>query len=216
MPDSFITLPSGVLVHSRNRTSSGNSVEEQYVRTLSSDRITTTRMFFATASLVVGASADSANTGRIYIENDPDSTVLIAVLNARFRSQLASALVAPTSPLISLKSFTFTGNTPSGTTLPGVPLDSTYAAANSNWNVRSAATGMTITEGHTIASFYPVASATAVGYIPPVTDVWNTDAANPLILRAGEGLMVRQIEAGTTSDTRIFSFSFEIEEFTLP
>jgi hypothetical protein len=217
--NSYLRVPAdgiGKKVRTRQRAIGSDTIEEQYVLALQHERVLTTRYWFHSGALVVGASADAANVGRVYVENDPDSTVLIALTWVRFTSQIGSALVAPTSPRISLKLFTFTGDTPSGAAITGVRSDTTLAAKNANWNVRTAATGMTITEGAAFASFFPTASATAVGYAPPAVDEWRPAPDRALILRAGEGVMVKQEDAGTTSDTRRFTLDFEVEEVTLP
>jgi hypothetical protein len=153
----------GKKVRSRYLTQGSDIVYEQYVQALRHPRTLTTKYWYHSGALVVGASADGANVGRVYIENDPDSTVLIALLRARFTSQQGSALVTATSPRITLRRFTFTGNTPSGATLTGALIDSTLPAKNSNWDVRTAATGMVITEAGDICSFFPVTAITAVG-----------------------------------------------------
>lgn len=174
-------------------------------------RAVTTRYWFHSGALVVTAAADGANVGRVYVENDPDSTVILAIPRIRFTSQLGSALATPTSPRIVIRSFTFTGDTPSGAAITGVKQDTSLASKNGNWNVRTAATGMVITEAGDVCSFFPSAGATAVAYSPATVDRWES-LSDPIILRAGQGLMVKQADAGTTSDTRRFTVDFEIEE----
>lgn len=177
-------------------------------------RLVNTRLWYHSGALVVAAAADAANVGRIYIENDPDSPVLVAITRVRFSSQMGSALATPTSPRFVLRYFTFTGNTPSGAAITGVEQDSNYGAKDGNWNVRTAATGMTITEGADVASFFTVAGATAVAYSPPSVAEWVSEPDRPLILRPGEGIMLKQADAGTASDTRRVTADFEIEEIT--
>lgn len=217
MTASYLQLPadgSGKKVRSRSRTVGSDTVHEQYVQVLTHERVLTTRYWFHSGALTVGASADTSNVGRVYVENDPDSTVLIAVTRIRFQSQLGSALATPTSPRFVIRYFTFTGNTPSGTAITGVKQDSSYSSKNSNWDVRTADTGMTITEGGDVCSFFPVAGATAVGYSAACASEWVSEPDRPLILRAGTGIMVKQADNGTTSDTRRVTVDFEIEEYT--
>jgi hypothetical protein len=114
-----------------------------------------------------------------------------------------------------LRRFTFTGNTPSGATLTGALIDSTLPAKNSNWDVRTAATGMVITEAGDICSFFPVTAITAVGACAASVDNLLFEPDEAVILRAGEGIMVKQADAGTASDTRRFSLDLLLEEFTL-
>jgi hypothetical protein len=192
----------------------GNLVLQQRVVARRHERTLTTRYHFTTAG-VVGAAADGALAGRVYVENDPDSTVLIAVTRVKFTSQHASVLATPTAPRFVLRSFTFTGNTPSGTAVTGVKQDSSLAAKDLNWNVRTVSTGMTITEAGDLETFYPVGALTAVAASTPHMAEWKPESDVPLILRAGEGLMLKQIDAGTTSDTRVWALTVDVDEWTV-
>ena len=218
MTNTYAQLPangSGQKVDALQLTVGGNTVLQQRMVARAHERTLTTRLWYHSGALTVGASADGANVGRIYVENDPDSTVLIAITRVRFSSQLGSALATPTAPRFVLRAFTFTGNIPSGTAITGVEQDTSYGAKDANWNVRSAATDMTITEGADVCAFFPVAGATAVGYAPPAVSEWISEPDRPLIVRAGEGYMLKQADAGTASDTRIVTADFEIEEWTV-
>lgn len=217
--NAYVQVPAdgaGKKVRSVVQTMALGDLHSEFVIALTHARQVTNVYNFCSLALVIGASADGANVGRIYVENDPDSTVFIAITRIRFRSQLGSALLTPTSPVISLRRFTFTGNTPSGTAISGSLMDSTMTAKDSNWNVRTAATGMTITEGADIVTFLPTANDTAVGQASPSVDEWAPDRDAPLILRAGQGALVKQVDAGTTSDTRRFIVDIVIEEMIMP
>jgi hypothetical protein len=198
----------------RVRVVGANTVHEPYTIALPTDRILTTRYSFWTTSLVVGASADASNVGRVYIENDQSSPVLICLRRASFRSQHASVLATPTAPRLVLRRFTFTGTAPSGAVVAGAKADSLLANKSADWDVRTATTGMSaIAEVADIASFYPTAALTAVGAAPPSAEVWYPTADETHVLRAGEGIMVKQADAGTASDTRVFQFGFLIDEY---
>lgn len=215
MTNAILQLPGdgiGKKIDALSLTVGGNLVHQQRVIARRNERTLTTRYSFTTAG-VVGASADSSNVGRVYVENDPDSTVLIAVTRVKFTSQHASVLATPTAPRYVLRSFTFTGNTPSGTQVTGVKQDSTLAAKDSNWDVRTAATGMTITEAGDLDTFYPVAALTAVAASTPHMAEWKPESDVPLILRAGQGLMLKQIDAGTASDTRVWALTVDVEQY---
>jgi hypothetical protein len=219
MTNAYLGMPLdgiGKKVDAVSLTVGGNLVHQQRVIARSHERTLTTRYWFNTGSLVVGAAADAAITGRVYIENDVDSSVLIAVTRVVFTSQHASVLATPTSPRIALRTFTFTqSGSPSGATIAGAKQDSTLPNKNAKWDVRTAKTLMTVTEAADIAIFYPVSALTAVAASTPARDEWVPGADRPLIVRPGEGLMVKQADAGTASDTRVFALSFEIEEFTV-
>lgn len=218
MTNAFLGMPLdgvGKKVDALSLTVAANLVHQQRVIARSHERTLTTRYSFNSGSLVIAAAADSANVGRVYVENDPDSTVLIAVTRVRFTSQHASVLATPTAPRIALRTFTFTGNTPSGAAITGAKQDSSLAAKDTNWNVRTAATGMTIAEVADIEVFYPVAALTAVAASTPASSEWKPASDSVLILRAGEGLMVKQADAGTASDTRVFSVTVDVDEWTV-
>lgn len=218
MTNAILQLPLdgiGKKIDALQLTVGGNLVLQQRVIARRHERTLTTRYWFSSGALVVGASADAAITGRVYIENDTDSTVLIALTRVAFKSQHASVIATPTAPRFTLRGFTFTQSaSPTGTAIVGVKQDSTLAAKNAKWNVRTAKTNMTVTDVGDIASFYPVAALTAVGAATPTYDLWQPEPDRPLIIRAGEGVMIKQADAGTTSDTRVVSFDIEIEEFT--
>lgn len=215
--NSYIAVPvdaGGKFVRTAIRTVGANNVHEEFVIALPHERQCDNIYKYCSGQLVIGAAADGANVGRMYIENDPDSSVLIAVTKITVKSQLASALATPTAPMVVARRFTFTGNTPSGAALTGALLDSTMTAKDANWNVRTAATGMVITEAGDLAQFLIVAGATAVAYSPPSLSEIRQELDRPIILRAGEGIMMKQSVAGTTSDTRVFVVDVEIEQYT--
>lgn len=220
MTNARVTLPLdgiGKSVDMLALTVAATLVHQQRVIARSHERTLTTRYWYDTGSLVVGASADAAQTGRVYIENEVGSGILLAVTTARFHSQHASALVTATAPRIALRTFTFTqSGSPSGAALVGVKQDSTLPNKSALWEARTAKTNMTVTEVGDLAVFYPVVALTAVGACAPISDIWRPEPDRPLILRPGEGLMVKQVDAGTASDTRLVGFSFELEEWTVP
>lgn len=212
---SYVQMPvdaGGKKIRTTVQTVGTNDCHAEYVIGLRHDYQITNMYSFHSGALVIGAAADAANVGRVYVENDPDSTVLIAVQKIRFTSQMGSVLATPTSPRIMIRRFTFSGNTPSGAAIVGSLTDTSMTAKDSNWNVRSASTGMTIAETADVVGFLPTANQTAVGHASPFTDIWEADPMFPLILRAGHGIMVKQVDAGTTSDTRRFHVDIRVAE----
>src|SRR4051794_10458840 len=114
MTNAILQLPGdgiGKKVDALSLTVGGNLVHQQRVISRRHERTLTMRYLFNSGSLVIAAAADASNVGRVYIENDPDSTVLLTVSDVRFTSQHASVLATPTAPRIALRTFTFTGNT---------------------------------------------------------------------------------------------------------
>jgi hypothetical protein len=124
---------------------------------------------------------------------------------------LGSALAATTSPRLSLERVTFTG-TASGATVAGAKRRTADATQVSS--IRLASTGLTLTAGAPITEFLPVAAATAVAYNTPAEAIFQPDNGDLcLLLGAGEGLVLRQADAGTAADTRRNTVTFIIEEF---
>lgn len=219
MTNTYAQLPdaNGTKVDLMGLTVDGALVTRQRQISYMHERILTTRLWYHSGAQLVNAAADAAGVARVFVCQASDSTVLIAVTRMQFQSQLGSALVAVTSPRITAKRFTHTGTSPSGAVIAGCAIDTAYPAKNAKWNVRTANTNMTaIAEGNILTSWFPVASATAVAYSPPaVPPPWMPEPDRPLILRAGEGLMIKQEDAGTASDTRRWFVDIEVEEWTV-
>lgn len=176
----------------------------------------TTRLgvyYYHSGALVVNAAADGAATaggGRLWLQNPTGSGVTLRVRKIRFKSQLASALVAVTSPRIAVEKGVFTG-TASGASVTAAKRKTADASAVGS--LRTAVTGMTISSSAVVCSFFPVSSATAVAYNTPAIDEFDPGAEDYIELAAGELLVVRQADAGTASDTRRFMVDFVVEEF---
>jgi hypothetical protein len=159
---------------------------------------------------LVQAAADAATAGRFWIINPVGSTVTVRVKSIEFASQLGSALAAPTSPRLTIERVSFTG-TASGASL--APAKRKTSDASPQSSLRTASTGLTLTAGNPVVSFLPVASATAVGYTNTAVEKWRPDVNDRIELVAGEGIVCRQADAGTTSDTRRFTLDITVEEF---
>lgn len=215
MVESFAQLPpnsTGVKMRTRNRTVGANSIEEQYIIS-QRERVVSGVYLAQTGAHLVQAAADTAPAGRWFLFNPVGSTLLVALRRVEFMSQLGSALVAVTSPRITLKLFTATGTASGASVTPG-KTRSTAAAATAT--LRTANTGLTITSGADVFSFLPTASATAVGYAAPAAADWNPDEDGMIQLGAGEGVFLTQSDAGTASDTRRYVTNIAWEEYTLP
>lgn len=218
MTQTYIALPNdggGKKVRARSRSEGGQTVYEQYVIAALNDRIRTCVQSFVSAANAYTTAAASAGTSPHCVENDVGSSVLIAITRIIFQSQISGAAALPSAPRVIVKRFTFTG-TPSGSVVTGGAFDSNDTAKSSSWNVRSATTGMTVTEAGTVHAFMPIAAATGVGVSTPSLLMWEARPNCPLIVRAGEGVLLRQSSAGGASENRVWIATFEIEEFTGP
>jgi hypothetical protein len=187
-------------------------VDEQYVIPIS-ERVRTGVYLAQTGAHVVGATADLATAGRWFLINPIGSTVLVALRRVEFMAQMGSALATPTSPRLQLERFTFTG-TASGATITPAKRATSDAAGVAK--LLTATTGLVTTAGAAIYAFLPVASGTAVGFADATTADWLPDEDGMPVLAAGEGIVFRQADAGTVSDTRRYVTNIAWDEYTVP
>lgn len=208
----------GVKMHTRAYVVGANTVDDQYVIP-TSDRTRTGLYRVTTAASTITVAADGATVGRWWLINPVGSAVAVAVKRVSFTCQHNTALATPTGPRITLERVTFTG-TASGavitpakrvrTAVAGLTADATNVAS-----VRTASTGLTLTAGEGFKTFMPVVALTTAAACPPAQDDYDPDdEAFELILAAGEGVVCRQADAGTTSDTRRWINTISWEEFT--
>jgi hypothetical protein len=150
------------------------------------------------------ASAHSSTAGFLWLINPVGSSV-VAYIKKILATSVPTAVTAfASSPRITVERVTFTG-TASGATITPAKRDSNDAT--NVCSIRTASTGLALTAGAVIADFIVPAVLTAVGIAVPV-DQWfydSTDDDDYIVLRAGEGLVIRQADAGTTSDTRLLT-----------
>jgi hypothetical protein len=158
--------------------------------------------FAQTGAHLIQASADTTSplTGRWWLLNPVLSTVRLFVTRVDFTSQHGSVLATPTSPRVTLERMTFTG-TPSGASVtPATALSGAPAASGT---LRTATTGFTPAAGAALHAFMPAAALTPVGAVSLGEDDFTPD--EPIELTAGQGIVCRQPDAGTTGDTRRFA-----------
>lgn len=162
-------------------------------------------------------TADAAPAGRWFLINPVGSGLFVALRRVDFMSQIGSALITPTSPRVQLCRFAFTG-TATGAAVS--PANSRTANPANVGSLRTASTGLTITVGNPFYSFLPVASlsatAASVAALPSSEDTYAPSEEEMQVLAPGEGVYLRQPDAGTTSDTRRYVTNVAWEEFTLP
>ena len=212
----FAQLPTdsgntGKKMRTQTRVIGADTVHEHFfVETSERDRI---GGYIAHSGVnLVQATAQTFPAAFWWLINPVGNTTKIAITGIEIMSQMGSALVAVTSPRLLIASFTFTGAASGAVVTPG-KLDSTYAATTASF--RTASTGLTITKVADLLCSLPTASATAVGYAPPMMDEWfETQEKNQIILRAGEGIAFYQPDAGTTADTRRLISTVKWDEFS--
>lgn len=217
MADNKITLPGeqpgNKQIHTREITVSGPGVVQQEYLIPTSARVVSGVYLATTGVRVVTVTADTFPAGSWWLINPVGSAVKVALRSVTFSSQIASALAVPTSPRFSLVAFTFTG-TASGAQITPRKAATTFAAATAT--LRTANTGMTITRTQDVYNFLPVAVATAVGGVAPQEQPVQPPEDEQVVLAAGEGVVLTQATAGTTSDTRRTMASMVWAEYTVP
>lgn len=166
-----------------------------------------------TGKSTVTAAADAATAGRFWLINPVGSTILIEVRRVEFSSAPIAATAFVTSPRVTVERVTFTG-TASGAQITPAKRDSTEVAFVGT--LRTASTGLTLTAGAACYGFTVVPILTAVGSAVPSLQEWEPNEAGRIVLRAGEGIVVRQADAGTTADTRAFAVNLAWAEYTNP
>lgn len=165
-----------------------------------------------TGKSTVTAAADGATVGRFWLINPVGSTILIEVRRVEFSSAPIAATAFVTSPRITVERVTFTG-TASGAQITPAVRDTAEVALQGS--LRTASTGLTLTAGAVAYGFTVVPILTAVGAAVPMLQEWEPNEAGRLVLRAGQGIVIRQADAGTVSDTRAFAINLAWAEFTV-
>lgn len=218
MGASYVQLPAdstGKKLATRQRTVGANTVEEQYVIPIS-ERVRS-GVYAATMLCPVAASAtNGTTTGFWWLYNPAASGILMALRRVEYQSQNGSALATVTSPRLSINLFTFTGGTPSGTAITPGKLDSAYPTPTGLLKSTQATT--TVTLGAPVFAFLPAWSQSGSSGGPSGGTVadWNPAEEGQPVLRAGEGIVCYQPDAGTTSDTRRQIVDIAWCEYTLP
>lgn len=159
------------------------------------------------------AAAHAATAGFFWIINPVSSGVICVIKKIIATATPTAATAFVSSPRVTVERVTFTG-TPSGAQITVGKRDSTDAAQVCT--VRTASTGLTLTAGAIMGDFTVPAVLTAVGVNAPIEQYLYdaTDDDDYIILRAGEGLVFRQADAGTASDTRDIMIQGSYEERT--
>lgn len=223
MADSFITVApdsTGKQLQTTTKTVNSQTVHRQVITTASArTRVGLYRVHAGVFTILVTAHA--ATAGFWWLINPVGSSVAVSVKKVTFSSQHGSALATPTSPRVTLERTTFTGTASGATVTPakrvrtavaGLAADATAVAS-----VRTASTGLTLTAGEQYKAFLPVVALTTAAANAAGTDEYDpADEDAELILAAGEGIICRQADGGTTSDTRRVIMNITWEEFTAP
>lgn len=173
----------------------------------------------------VQASAQNAtSTGFLWV-SCPSAVTTRAMRIRKLELQInhSASTTMPSVPRIGIARYTFTG-TASGATLAGAKIDPD--SANPSIDLRTAVTGMTVTlntdPGSLLNSVLvpPMHNVTAAGllFAPSVpqylVDISADEDEWPMI-KAGQGICLYQLDAGTATDTRRFTASLTWDEIEL-
>lgn len=162
-------------------------------------------------SFTIALGADASGVGRFYILNPIGSGTVAAIRKIYYSMSTTTALAVATSPIITVERITFTGAA-SGAAITPVKRDSADAAQAVT--IRTINTGIvTATVGALHGFQVPAALATTSVALPEQAFPSGTDEDEWIILRAGEGVIIRQSTAGTNLDTRSCSFDITWEEY---
>jgi hypothetical protein len=213
----FVTLPddsgnTGKKVRTQSRTVSGQTVHEHFfVKGYEREILGNFRLSFPQQT-AQAAAQNGTSSGFAWLH------VPSAISNkwARIRrivtsSQHSSALATPTAPRVVFARMTFTG-TASGASLSPVKLRSDYPSAV--LDIRTAVTGLTVSLVGNLGHAAFCQAVTAVGaQASPTTDVlWVDEEDDFWVFKPGEGLVIYQDVAGTTSDTRKMNLDIAWDE----
>lgn len=215
---SFIQMPddsgnTGKKIRTQTRVIGADTVHEHFFVMSGEDEHLGTYMGHSGNLTIQAAAQNGTSTGFAWFFNPIGSTVKIAVRRINCIMQFGSALSVPTAPRVVASKFTYTG-TPSGAAVALERCDTTYPSAQAS--LRTAMTGMTITLGNTFGGVLPPMAQGTAGWAatPAVeTDIYEAvDWDDMIFLSPGEGVVVWQPDAGTTSDTRKLLVDFRWEE----
>lgn len=159
--------------------------------------------------LIVQASAHGNTAGFLWLLNPVGSAKVIKIRRVSFQSVPTAISVFASTPRITVERMTFTGTCTASVITAGKRLT---ADANPTGLLVAATTGTTPASGATLHAFTVPPILTAVGVAVPVEQEWEPPAEDEIELVAGEGLVIRQPDAGTTSDTRLVTVNIDWKE----
>lgn len=220
---SKVILPSdasntGPKIRTQTRVVGADTVHEHHFVSVSRREIKGIYYFAATAAQSVQAAAQNGtSTGFFWMDLPSGSNVKARLRKFEVTFEQGAAPTADhlTLPRIALARYTFTG-TASGATI--TPCKRASGDSGNVANVRTAVTGQTVTVGAVASTWLPpgIDFATAAGQnvISKVNEPYAPTTEDEFIeLASGEGLLLYQPDAGTTTDVRRFNFKGEWDEY---
>jgi hypothetical protein len=212
LPDDSGNL--GKFIRTQSRVVGGNPVHEHFFQTARLAQVL--GVFYGQSSQITVAAAaqNGTSTGALWLHVPAAVTGKKARLRQLcIQSQNGSALATPTAPRIVAQRFTFTGTASGASGVTPAKVDS--GQPNAILDVRSAVTGLTVALVAALGVGALIQAVTAVGAVAPVQSYIVpavTDEDEYPIIAPGEGIVLFQDTAGTTSDTRVWSASMLWDE----
>lgn len=157
---------------------------------------------FESGRLTVQAAAHGSTAGFFWFVNPVGSPVTATVKKLFAMSGPSANGTFASAPRVTTERVTFTGSA-SGATITPALRDSKDAAPICS--IRTASTGLTLTAGATAGDF-SVPTVISGAWVGNPVNQWfydYTDEDDYLVIRAGEGFVIRQPDAGSTGDTRL-------------
>ena len=172
---------------------------------------TTAKFTASSGNLTILAAAHAATAGFFWLINPIGNPKNVKLRRVEFESAPTAATVFVTSPRVTVERMTFTG-TASGAQI--TPSKVKSSMANPTGLLLTANTGLTIIAGAVAYTFLVTAILTAVGVSNPSMLEWEPPEEGMKDLASGEGIVIRQADAGSASDTRKAVVNLAWEEYT--
>lgn len=157
--------------------------------------------FAQTGIHTIQAAAHGATAGFWWLLCPATSAKRLYVMKVAFVSQHNTALVTVSGPRIRLERMAFTGAIAGTATTPASALASAPAAVGTLRDTVPAGASADAA----FHAFMPSVALTAVGAAPMSAGEFEPD--EPLEVKVGQGVVCRQADSGTASDTRRFAMS---------
>lgn len=231
MADGVVRLApdsTGSYLHTRTRTVNSQTVHEEYVRSLDSDRVTASISSAATFRIPVRAVAAAGSQPLLTMLNSASATAVIGIrrIAVEVDSIVARTALAPWIRTVRISAHAGgTAVTPvtydASTTLNATGL-AILADASADGTNSTTALSATVSNANFIWQQVLPRWQTLVGYgtpgaIPMLPDDGGIMEDTPFMLRAGQGLMIRlDSPAALTAGDYHFGVKVAFEEFTLP
>jgi len=204
----------GKKIQTQSETIGADIVHAHYFVTRSRRKLVGIYNFGTALQSVQAAAQDAVATGFLWWQLPAGATVRARLRHLSLAFSCLTEVDHLTTPRVVLARFTFTG-TASGANVAAALRHSLDTAMASF--LRTAVTGMTVTLGNVaFASIVPALLLTTSGLVFATSEAQEfrpTDEEDYLDIAPGEGFVLYQPDAGTTTDGRRFTVRGRIDEY---